>query len=355
MRETLQDIIQGIRRIDCDIQRKARDHSASLVMPFRALGRLHDIAEQVCAIQGTINPDVSSKAVVVFAADHGVVDEGVTAYPQRVSLEMVKCFLKGGAGINAICRQVGARVHVVDMGMAGDIEQELQKQYENLTIHKLGWGTNNLSRESAMTYEQAERSLLAGFDEARKLIQGGNNMLGTGDMGIGNTTPASAIGSVITNSSIKSMVGPGTGLNAQGIEKKIKAIDKGININQPQSSNGLDVLSKVGGFEIGGIAGFILGGGFYRVPVVIDGFISTAGALIAKSLSPGVVDYLFAGHCSKEPGHRIMLDHLGLCPLLDLGMRLGEGTGGALAMTVIESGVRVLQDVLTFEQASVSC
>ncbi len=354
MSESIQEIIQGIAKIDEDIKKQASQHSARLVMPPRALGRLHDIAEEVCAIQGTINPNVSSKAVVVFAGDHGVVDEGVIAFPQKISMEMVKCFLKAGAGINAICRQVNARVRVVDMGLVGDIEQEIQKQYKDLTIRKIGFGTDNLSRGPAMTYEQAEQSLLAGFEEAKKLVREGANLLGTGDMGIGNTTPATAIGVVMTKSSVEDMVGPGTGLDAQGMKRKIKAIEMGININQPQARDGIDVLAKVGGFEIGGISGFILGGAFYRVPVVIDGFISTAGALIARSLCPGVVDYLFAGHCSKEPGHKIMLDNLGLCPLLDLGMHLGEGTGGALAMGVIEAGVRVFQEVLTFEQADVS-
>jgi nicotinate-nucleotide--dimethylbenzimidazole phosphoribosyltransferase len=301
-----------------------------------------------------MSPDVSSKAVVVFAGDHGVVAEGVSAYPQQISLEMVRCFLLGGAGINAICRQVGAQVRVVDMGLLGDIDSEVQKLYKDLSIRKIAPGTNNCCQGPAMSLEQARESILAGFDEAKKLIQQGVTLLGTGDMGIGNTTPSTAIGAVLTQSSLETMVGPGTGLDLQGMEIKRKAIDRALERNQPQAEDGLDVLAKVGGFEIGAIAGYILGGALYQVPVVIDGFISTAGALIAQSLCPHVVGYLFAGHCSKEPGHSIMLDHLGLRPILDLGMRLGEGTGGALAMDVIETGVRVFREVLTFEQASVS-
>jgi nicotinate-nucleotide--dimethylbenzimidazole phosphoribosyltransferase len=204
-----------------------------------------------------------------------------------------------------------------------------------------------------MTREEAQRAIETGFEVATDLFQSGVDILGTGDMGIGNTTSAAAIGAVLTGASLDDMVGRGTGVDDEGFERKKAFIEKGIAANRPDRNDGLDVLSKIGGFEIGGIAGLVLAGAYHRRPVVVDGFISTAGALIADGLSPAVRDYLFAGHRSEEPGHRIMLRHLGLAPILDLGMRLGEGTGGALAMGVIEAAARMFREVMTFEQAGV--
>jgi nicotinate-nucleotide--dimethylbenzimidazole phosphoribosyltransferase len=205
-----------------------------------------------------------------------------------------------------------------------------------------------------MTRHEAENSILTGFKLAGELFQKGLEILGTGDMGIGNTTPSAAIGTVITGRSLNDMVGRGTGVDDKGLQRKQDAIRRGIQVNKPDREDGLDILSKIGGFEIGGIAGCVLAGAFYSHPVVIDGFISTAGALIAHSLCPVVADYLFAGHCSDEPGHRAMLEHLGLEPILDLQMRLGEGTGGALAMGIMEGAVNIFLDVLTFDEAGVS-
>ena len=204
-----------------------------------------------------------------------------------------------------------------------------------------------------MTPEQAYKAILTGFELASSLFDRGIDLLGTGDMGIGNTTASAAIGAAITGKSIADMVGPGTGIDDAGIQRKREAIRRGMEINRPDPRDGLDVLAKMGGFEIGGIAGIMLAGAYHRKPVVVDGFISTAGALIAHSLSPAVAGYLFAGHCSEEPGHRHMLAHLKLPPILDLGMRLGEGTGAALAMSVIEAAVRVLTEVMTFAEAGV--
>jgi len=205
-----------------------------------------------------------------------------------------------------------------------------------------------------MTREEAEKSILTGFQLAADLFNNGIQILGTGDMGIGNTTPSAAIGAVLTGKTVEAMVGRGTGVDDEGLFRKQEAVCKGIEVNQPNREDGLDVLSKLGGFEIGGIAGCVLAGAYYKRPVVIDGFISTAGALVAHALCPVAVDYLFAGHCSEETGHRLMLEHLGLEPILDLGMRLGEGTGGALAMCIIEGAVHIFTDMLTFEQAGVA-
>ncbi len=350
----LKEIVEGIEPIDGSFLEKARAHTAELVMPPRALGRLHEIAERICAIQRTERPDVSKKNIFVFAGDHGVVEEGVSAFPQVVSLEMVKCFIRGGAGINAISRHVGADVVVVDMGIVPDFEpasEEEKKIFRNMKVRR---GTSNFVKGPAMSREEALEAILNGFKVAEEAIESGARIIGTGDMGIGNTTPSSAIGCVVTGEGAKVMVGPGTGVDEEGMRKKITAVERGIEVNQPDPADGVDILSKVGGFEIGGIAGCILAGAYYKVPVVVDGFISTAGALIAAVLAPVSKEYMFSGHCSEEPGHRRMLSHLGLSPILDLKMRLGEGTGGALSMSIIEAACRVHKEVMTFEQAGVS-
>ena len=350
----LEEILDKIQPIDKNVMEQAREHTAKLAVPPRALGRLHDMGERLCAITRRLDPVMDSKAVVVMAGDHGIVDEGVSAFPQEVTGEMVKNFLAGGAGINCLCRHVGAKVLVVDMGMKAD-PQALGLSTDDIFFsRKIAPGTANFAQGPAMTREQARQAILHGFEVASALIKEGVCLLGTGDMGIGNTTPSAAIGAVITGASLDDMTGRGTGVDDQGLQRKKAAIQKGIEVNQPDLEDGLDVLAKVGGFEIGGIAGLILAAAYHNKPVVIDGFISTAGALIAHALCPTTSQYMFAGHCSEEPGHRIMLDHLGLNPILDLGLRLGEGTGGALAMNILDASVRVLKEVLTFEQAGVS-
>jgi nicotinate-nucleotide--dimethylbenzimidazole phosphoribosyltransferase len=289
-----------------------------------------------------------------MAGDHGVVNAGVSAYPQEVTGAMVQTFLAGGAGINAICRQVDAEVFVVDMGIKAELSGLDLPGSDHLVTRKIAPGTADFTRGPAMSLQEAEQSILFGFEEASKLYQDGVDILGTGDMGIGKTTPSAAIGAVITGVGLDKMVGRGTGVDDEGLTRKRKAVSRGIEVNRPAVENGLEVLAKVGGFEIGGIAGCVLAAAFHRRPVVIDGFISTAGSLIAHALCPTVVDYMFAGHCSEESGHRYMLDYLNLDPILDLGMRLGEGTGGALSMSIIEGAVRIFREVLTFEEAGVA-
>jgi nicotinate-nucleotide--dimethylbenzimidazole phosphoribosyltransferase len=349
----LQQIIDGIHPLDCTVLEKARARTAQLVMPPRALGRLHEIGERLCAIQGTLRPRIGRKAVLVMAADHGIVAEGISAFPQAVTGAMIRTFLAGGAGINAIARQVGAEVWVADMGIIPDLDAASLANGNRLLVRKMGHGTANFASGPAMAPEQACKAILMGFELASSLIGKGVDLLGTGDMGIGNTTSSAAIGAAITEKSIADMAGPGTGIDDAGIRRKREAIRRGMDLNRPDPRDGLDVLAKVGGFEIGGIAGIILAGAYHRKPVVVDGFISTAGALIAYCLSPAAADYMLAGHCSEEPGHRHMLSYLKLLPILDLGMRLGEGTGAALAMSVIEAAVRVMTEVMTFEEAQV--
>ncbi len=347
----LQDIVKGIEPLDQEWIAKAGQRTAQLVMPTRALGRLHEISERLCGIQKTMQPSINRKAILVMAGDHGVVEEGVSAYPQEVTGAMVQTFLAGGAGINAIARHVTADVYVVDMGIMAELDGV---DNDRLIVHKIAPGTANFARGPAMSPKDAEQSILFGFQEASRLFQNGVEILGTGDMGIGNTTPSAAIAVVICGGDLEEMVGLGTGVDIDGLARKRDAVARGIAVNSPDASDGLDVLAKVGGFEIGAIAGCVLSAGFHRRPVVIDGFISTAGALIARTLCPQVTDYLFAGHCSEESGHRAMLEYLKLDPILDLGMRLGEGTGGALAMSIMQGAVSVFKEVLTFEEAGVA-
>ena len=350
---TLKQIIDDIEPADQEIIQQAREHTSGLVMPHRALGELHLIGERICGIQRTLEPSVKKKAVLVMAADHGIATQGVSAYPQEVTGEMVKTFVRGGAGINVLARQAGARVLVVDMGTVPDILE--QTSGENpLLVRKIARGTRDFTRGPAMTREQAEQSVMAGYEAAAGLFEQGVELLGTGDMGIGNTSPSSAIGAVITGHPVERMTGRGTGVDDETFARKCETIQKGIDINVPDPKNPFDVLRKVGGFEIGGIAGAILAAARFQRPVVVDGLISTAGALLAYAMCPTVADYMFAGHRSVEQGHQFMLEHMGLRPILDLGMRLGEGTGAALAMHIIEAGICVFREVLTFERAGVS-
>jgi nicotinate-nucleotide--dimethylbenzimidazole phosphoribosyltransferase len=349
----LEKIIRTIQPMDQDWANQAENRTGQLVMPHRAMGRLHDFSEKLCGIQKTLSPSISRKAVLIMAGDHGVAEENTSAYPREVTGAMVQTFLKNGAGINAVAGHVNAEVWVVDMGIIPELQPEAIAGANRLIIRKIAKGTQNFTQGPAMSAQEAETAVLTGFALASDLFAQGIDLLGTGDMGIGNTTPSAAIGAVIAGCSVEQMTGRGTGIDDEGLQRKCRAITTGIKINRPDPLSGLDVLAKVGGFEIGGIAGSILAGAYHQKPVVIDGFISTAGALIAHALCPKVSDYLFAGHCSVEPGHRLMLTHLGLTPILNLGMRLGEGTGAALAMSILEASVRVFTDVMTFEEAGV--
>ena len=349
----LDDVLAGIKRVETEWVDKAAERTASLAIPPRALGRLHDLAERLCGIRETLDINLDSKAVLVMAGDHGVAGEGTSAFPQEVTGAMVQTFLAGGAGINAISRHVGARVVVVDVGIIPDIPLPDSGSAQNFYVEKVGRGTASFTKGPAMSVEDARKSIMVGFHRASALFQEGVAILGTGDMGIGNTTPSAAIGALLTGKSIDEMTGPGTGLDDAGMVRKKEIIRQGLELNKPNPADGIDVLSKVGGFEIGAIAGIILAAAHHKRPVMVDGFISTAGALIAHALNPAVVDYIFAGHCSEEPGHRHMLSYLGLDPILNLGLRLGEGTGGVLAMDVMDAAVKVFKEVMTFDEAGV--
>jgi nicotinate-nucleotide--dimethylbenzimidazole phosphoribosyltransferase len=279
-----------------------------------------------------------------------VTSEGVSAYPAEVTPQMVTNFLRGWAAINVLARQAHARVVVVDMGVASDVLDAS----DELIRCKIGLGTANMAKGPAMTREQAVASIQSGIKIADAEIGRGIDILATGDMGIGNTTSASAIACALMNESPKNIVGRGTGLDDDGLKRKIDVIKSALDVNKPNGKDALDVLSKVGGFEIGGLVGVILAAAANRKPVVVDGFISTAAAITAVSLAPASRDYMIAAHLSHERGHKMMLDWLGLNPLLDLNMRLGEGTGAALAFHLIEASTRILREMATFDEAGVS-
>ena len=336
---------------DQSFRDKARARLDQLCMPHWALGRLMDTAIDLAGMTRSMDPPVSGKAVITMAGDHGVVAEGVSKFPQEVTPQMVFNFVSGGAGINALASQVGARVVVVDMGVAGDLGDLAAKG--KIVDKKIAPGTANMAKGPAMSREQAVAAIEAGIEVVDSL-KADIDIFGTGDMGIGNTTPSTAIAAALTGSQVEEVTGRGTGLDDGQLKHKIEVVKKALEINKPDSSDGLDVLAKVGGFEIGGIAGVVLGAAANRRPVVIDGFISTAGALIAYAIEPKVRDYIIAAHRSVEQGHRKMHEHLGCEPLLDLNLRLGEGTGAALAMNIIEAAKAVLTDVATFEEAAVS-
>jgi nicotinate-nucleotide--dimethylbenzimidazole phosphoribosyltransferase len=328
---------------------KAKSRQDTLTKPTGSLGRLEELSIQIAGIQGKPLPQIKQKAVIVMAADHGVAARGTSAYPQEVTAEMVLNFLHGGAGINVISRQMGTRVIIVDMGVAVKLEAN-----PSLISRRIAAGTQDMSKGPAMTMAQAKQALEAGIEIVNAEVKKGLDIVATGDMGIGNTTASSAICAVMTGKTVAEVTGRGTGLDDKQLQKKIGIINEAIVLNKPEPSKPLEVLAKVGGFEIGGLAGVILGAASNRVPVVIDGFISGAAALIAVGLCPQSKDYLIAGHCSVEPGHKIMLRHLGLRPLLDLEMRLGEGTGATLAMSLAETSVRILSEMATFDEAGVA-
>ena len=344
------ETVGKIKPIDPKILKETQRRLDSLTKPTGSLGRLEELAKTVVGITGRKTPTLDRKVIFTMAGDHGVAREGVSAFPQEVTLQMVYNFLQGRAAINVLARALGAKVLVIDMGVAGEI-----KSSKELTNKKVAYGTQDMMRGSAMTRGQAVQSIRGGieiFEEER--AASGVDIAGTGDMGIANTTSSSAIVACITRSRVQDVTGRGTGIDDERLKRKIGVIEKTLKINQPDPDDPLDVLSKVGGFEIGGLVGCILAAAAHRVPIVIDGFISAASALIACEFCPPLKDYLIAAHRSQEKGHGIALDHLGKIPLLDLNMRLGEGTGAVLGMKLVELGVKILNEMATFEEARVS-
>ena len=342
-------LLPPIPPLDRASEGAARSRQNMLTKPQGSLGRLEELSIQLAAISGRPSPSVSRRAVIVMAADHGVAVEGVSAYPAEVTPQMVLNFLHGGAAINVLAGLARARVVVVDIGVAADLPSQ-----PGLVQRKVLRGTRNMARGPAMTRSEAQECITIGMEIVQAEIEKGLDLVATGDMGIGNTTPSSAITAVVTGMPAAQVTGRGTGLDDTGLATKVAVIERSLALTKPDPADPLDVLSKVGGLEIGGLAGVILGAAARRIPVVLDGFISGAAALIAVGLIPDVKPYLIAAHRSVEIGHRAILEYLGLIPILDLQMRLGEGTGAVLAFSVLEAAAATLNEMATFGDAGVS-
>ena len=327
----------------------AQAHLDRLTKPPGSLGRLEELARRIVEITGQAAPRIRRAVIFTLAADHGVVAEGVSAYPQVVTAQMVENFLRGGAAINVLARQVGADLVVADLGVATPLPSR-----PGLVVKRIAPGTRNMAREPAMTREEALAAVEAGISLVEAERCQGVDLIGTGEMGIGNSSAAGAITAVLTGATVEAVTGLGAGLDAAGWERKVGVIRRALAVNRPDPRDGLDVLAKLGGFEIAGLVGVIVAGAARRIPVVLDGFITGAAALIAQTLKPEVTHFLLASHRSAEPGHKAALARLGLEPYLDLGLRLGEGTGAALGISLAKAAVAVYAEMATFKSAGVS-
>jgi nicotinate-nucleotide--dimethylbenzimidazole phosphoribosyltransferase len=349
MQDLVERTIAAIRPLDRRAMETARARQPQLTKPWGSLGRLEELATQIAGITAQPMPRLGARAVITCAGDHGVVAEGVSMFGPETTPAMVRNFLAGGAGINVLARLVGAEVIVLDVGVAAELPP-----HPKLISRKVGWGTGNIVHGPAMTREQAWAAIAAGVEAATHVIEGGVTLLGTGDMGIANTTPSSAMVAAFTGEPPTRVTGRGSGIDDATLARKIAVVERALAVNQPDPADPIDVVAKVGGFEIAAIAGLCLAGAARRVPVVLDGFIAGAGALLAARLAPAVIPYLIAGHASVEIGHRVVLRELGLQPLITLDLRLGEGTGAALAMHVVEAACRILVEMNTWQGANVA-
>jgi nicotinate-nucleotide--dimethylbenzimidazole phosphoribosyltransferase len=345
----IEEVCRRIQPLDPSLYAKAQAHLSRLTKPLGSLGRIEELAASYVTVRGELKPTIPRGMVFTFAADHGVTAERVSAYPREVTPQMVLNFLRGGAAVNVLARHAEVHVRVVDIGV----------DYEFGTIsglihRKVMKGTHNLAREPAMTREQAEQAVTVGIELAMEAVGEGVGLIGTGEMGIGNTTPSAAIAAVMTDRPVAEVTGHGTGIDEVGRAHKVAVIQRALDLHRPKREDPLDVLTKVGGLEIGGLAGLMLGAAASRVPVVLDGFITGAAALIAVGLQPLCRGYLIASHRSVERGHRAILDHVGLTPLLDLDLRLGEGTGACLGMDLVCAAIKVYTEMATFEEAGVA-
>lgn len=347
--ELLKKTIQKICPLDKQAMDEVQKHLDSLTKPRGSLGVLEDLVKQIAGITGKKTFDLKNKVIFTLAGDHGAASSGVSAFPQEVTEQMVYNFLSGGAAINVLARHAGARVIIADFGVRKDLIKN-----EKLKVKKVNYGTKNFLKEPAMTQKEAILSIEYGISLLEEELQQGIDIAATGEMGIGNTASSSAITAAITKSKVEDVTGKGTGLDDDGLARKCRLIEQALRLHKPDCGSPLDVLAKVGGFEIGGLTGIILAAASHRIPVLIDGFISGAAALIAYSVEPKVKHCMIASHCSVERGHRIILEYIGLKPVLNLNLRLGEGTGAALAMNIVEAAVKIFNEMATFKSASVS-
>jgi nicotinate-nucleotide--dimethylbenzimidazole phosphoribosyltransferase len=340
--------LKEIKPLDKEMGQQVRQYIDTLTKPPGSLGRLEEIAIQLAEITSEAFPSVTPPGVIVFAADHGVVKEGVSAFPQEVTAQMVLNFLHGGAAINVFSKQIGAKFEIVDVGVAADIHAK------GVINRKIRYGTANFCEQDAMTREEAEQAIAVGYERAEKMIHHGIKCLIVGEMGIGNTTPSSAILAVLSGLDLQTIVGRGTGIAPEKIRHKQEVIKRGIEDRKPDRTDPIDVLAKVGGIEIAAMAGAMLAGAVHRIPILVDGFICTVAALLVKEICEHASEYMIVGHRSVEIGHDIATWMLGKKPILDLGLRLGEGSGAAVAFPILQSASLMLREMATFTSAGIS-
>ncbi len=343
-------VVAGIGELDQGAMERCRARLDNLTKPPGSLGILEELAVQVAGITGKSLPELPKKASVLMAADHGVVDEGVSAYPQVVTQQMVMNFARGGAAMSVLARHAEADLVLVDIGVAADLPE-----VPGLLVQKVAYGTRNMTKGPAMELETARKAVDVGMELAMDLAGRGYGLIGTGEMGIGNTTASSAVIAALSGLPVAEVTGRGTGVNDKQLARKIQVIEEALAVNMPDSRDPWDVLAKVGGLEICGLAGVMLGAASKGIPVLVDGFISGAAALVACRMAPKVRHYLIPSHLSEEPGHRIALELMGLKPMLHMQMRLGEGTGAALAMNLVDAAIKITREMATFAEAGVSC
>lgn len=338
----------SIPNVNKEMGKQVYEYISRLAKPLGSLGRLEELAIELAEMKNEAFPSIAPAGILVFAADHGITEEGVSAYPQAVTEQMVYNFLNGGAGINVFGKQIGSYINIIDIGVASDIE------HTSLINRKIRYGTANFYLEDAMTREEAERAIEVGYEQGNEMIKKGAKSLILGEMGIGNTTASSAILAVLSNRDVASLVGSGTGLSQEGMLHKIQVIKQSLEQRTPNPHDPIDIIAKVGGLEIAGMAGAMLAAASNRVPILIDGFICTVAALLAKEISPNAFDYMVATHQSVEPGHQIALTILGKKPIIDLDLRLGEGTGAAITYPILQSATLMLKEMATFDSAGIS-
>ena len=345
----LRTVIETIPVPDDSWNERAWARLDSLTKPPRSLGYLEEIAQRLAVLQRTEKPSVPRKAIVLMAGDHGVTVQGISPYPSEVTAQMVANFAAGGAAINQLAKHAGAQVLVVDVGIANPLPNAY-----GVVRARVANGTADMSQGPAMTRDETLAAIRVGIEEVAELAEDGLDLVGTGDMGIGNTTASAAITSVLACVDPAMVVGPGTGLDDEGVRHKVDVVRRAIEVNIPDPLDALDTLTKVGGLEIAGIVGVVLGAASLGIPVVSDGYISGAAALVALHMAPAVRPWLFASHLSAEPGHAVVLRALDVRPVLQLDMRLGEGTGAALAMEIMDAACAVMSGMATFDEAGVS-
>lgn len=342
------NVIAYIGPVDKEKGRRVKAYIDTLTKPQGSLGRLEELAVQLAEITGEDFPLVTPPGVIIFAADHGVVKEGVSAFPQEVTSQMVMNFVNGGAAINVFSRQIGAMLEVVDVGVAAEIAAD------DIVHRKVRYGTGNFCELDAMEREEAERALHIGYERGEAMIQRGAKCLILGEMGIGNTTASSAILAVLSGKDVAELVGRGTGIGQETVAHKQKVIQRAIEARKPDRNDPIDILAKLGGLEIAAITGAMLAAAVHRIPILVDGFICTTAALLAKEMCPDAADYMVIGHHSVEIGHETAVHLLGKTPILDLGLRLGEASGAAVAFPIVQSASLMLKEMATFDSAGVS-